>query len=97
MAGILALHGLDVRSADATGEEGVALELFTVDAARGSWPEGGRLRQDLEAVLDGRLALGDSLAARAAAYARERRPASAHPVVPEVAVDNGASGVLDGG
>ena len=36
VAGTLALHGLDVRSADATSEDGVATEVFTVEVGRGS-------------------------------------------------------------
>jgi [protein-PII] uridylyltransferase len=91
VAGTLALHGLDVRSADATGEEGVALEVFTVEMARGSWPDGVRLRVDLEAVLSGHLSLSDELAQKSKAYEVGRRPESARPVVPEVTVDNTAS------
>ncbi len=91
VAGVLALRGLDVRSANATSEDGVALEQFTVASPTERWPDADQLAGDLEAALDGRLALADGLAARAAAYARGRRPVSAHPVVPGVTVDNGAS------
>ncbi|MGH9047052.1 MAG: [protein-PII] uridylyltransferase, partial [Acidimicrobiales bacterium] len=38
VAGVLALHGLDVRRADATSKEGVAVEVFNVEVSRGSWP-----------------------------------------------------------
>jgi [protein-PII] uridylyltransferase len=91
VAGTLALHGLDVRSADASSEDGVAVEVFTVEAARGRWPDIGRLRADLDAVLAGRLVLDDRLAAKAAAYAGSRRPSSAWPNAPRVSVDNEAS------
>jgi [protein-PII] uridylyltransferase len=91
VAGTLALHGLDVRSADATGENGVAAEVFTVEVGRGSWPDSARLREDLESVLSDRLALDDRLAAKARAYAGRHRPSAAHPVVPRVTVDNTAS------
>ncbi len=91
VAGTLALHGLDVRSADASSEGGVAVDTFTVEVARGTWPDTARLREDLEAVLSDRLALVDRLAAKAAAYAGGRRPTSARPVVRSVAVDNEAS------
>jgi [protein-PII] uridylyltransferase len=91
VAGTLALHGLDVRSADATGEEGVAVEVFTVEVGRGSWPDGGRLREDLEAVLSNRLALDDRLAAKARDYAGRKRPQAARPLPPTVVVDNEAS------
>jgi [protein-PII] uridylyltransferase len=91
VAGILALHGLDVRSADVTSEDAVALEIFTVEVGRGSWPDGAKLREDLEAVLSDRLALADRLAAKARAYAGGQRASRARPVVPRVSVDNGAS------
>jgi [protein-PII] uridylyltransferase len=91
VAGILALHGLDVRSADATSSDGVAVEVFTVEVPRGSWPDSARLREDLDAVLADRLELGSRLAARAEAYAGERRPRSATTLTPQVSADNGAS------
>jgi [protein-PII] uridylyltransferase len=91
VAGTLALHGLDVRTADVTGEDGVAAEEFTVEAARGSWPDSARLREDLDAVLADRIALRDRLEAKAHAYAGSRRPSTARPIVPQVHVDNAAS------
>ena len=91
VAGVLALHGLDVRSADVGGEGGVATEVFTVEVGRGSWPDTARLRQDLEAVLDDRLALEDELAAKERAYAGSSRPRRARPTEPRVVVDDAAS------
>ncbi len=91
VAGVLALHGLDVRSADVTGEDGVAAEVFTVEVGRGSWPDSARLREDLEAVLSDRLALTDRLQAKARDYANGRRPSAARPVDPHVLVSNEAS------
>ncbi|MGH9088265.1 MAG: [protein-PII] uridylyltransferase [Acidimicrobiales bacterium] len=91
VAGTLALHGLDVRSADVGGERGVATEVFTVEVGRGSWPDTARLRADLEAVLDDRLALEDELAAKERDYAGAGRPSMAHPVGQRVAMDQGAS------
>lgn len=91
VAGVLALHGLDVRSADARTEDGVAVEVFTVEVPRGSWPDSARLREDLDAVLAERLELHERLAARAAAYAGEGRPRSATTALPQVAVNNEAS------
>jgi len=91
VAGVLALHGLDVRSADARLDRGVALEVFTVEIPRGSWPDSARVREDLEAVLENRLELGSRLEARAAAYAGEQRERSAHVSKPQVMVDNEAS------
>ncbi|HVX21591.1 MAG TPA: [protein-PII] uridylyltransferase [Acidimicrobiales bacterium] len=91
VAGVLALHGLDVRSADVTSDDGVAAEVFTVEVPRGAWPDSARLREDLEAVLSDRLALTDRLEAKARAYADGKRPSAARPVVPRVWVDNEAS------
>jgi [protein-PII] uridylyltransferase len=91
VAGVLALHGLDVRSADAFGAEGVAVEEFSVAPARGTWPDVERLRADLVAVLSGELDLGRRLAAKADAYAGARRPSIASPVEPTVAIDTSAS------
>ncbi len=91
VAGVLALHGLDVRSADASGEDGVAVEVFTVEVGRGAWPDSARLRADLQAVLAGQLVLDHRLAEKAKAYAGSRRPTSAWPAVPRVEADNAAS------
>jgi len=89
-AGVLALHGLDVKSADASGETGMAIEVFTVAAPRLRWPDEARLREDLESVLAGRLGLSERLASKAEAYAT-KRPSSARAIVPTVVVDNDAS------
>ncbi len=91
VAGILAVHGLDVRSADARIDGGVALEVFTVEIPRGSWPDSTKVREDLEAVLANRLELGPRLQARADAYAGEDRRRSARITSPQVVVDNEAS------
>ncbi|MGH9108258.1 MAG: HD domain-containing protein, partial [Acidimicrobiales bacterium] len=91
VAGVLALHGLNVRSADVAGGAGVATEVFAVEAGRGSWPDTARLRADLEAVLADRLPLGDQLAAKERAYAGAGRPRTARPLVPRVVVDDDAS------
>jgi [protein-PII] uridylyltransferase len=72
---VLALHGLDVVSAAAhSSDEGRALSEFrVVDRMRGEprWP---RVERDLEAALDGRLALGARVAERIERYARRRPP-----------------------
>ena len=51
VAGALALHGMDVRAANVAGEDGVAVEVFTVEVARGTWPDTAKFREDLTAVL----------------------------------------------
>jgi [protein-PII] uridylyltransferase len=90
VAGVLALHGLNVRAADVTGEAGVALELFTVELGPRA-PTEEALREDLEAALGRRLALAEELDQRARVYAAGRRPLSARAVVPDVRIDNAAS------
>ena len=44
VAGALALNGMDVRAANVSGEDGVAVEVFTVEVARGTWPDTAKLR-----------------------------------------------------
>lgn len=90
VTGVLALQGLDVRSADASGEGAFALEVFTVETARGRWPDWQRVGDEIDAVLRGRLPLADRLADRDRIYAR-RRPGAAHRGPVSVAVDNAAS------
>ncbi|MDA8357125.1 MAG: [protein-PII] uridylyltransferase [Actinomycetota bacterium] len=91
VAGLLALHGLDVRSADAAGEEGAAVELFSVESGERRWPDLSRFEEDLDAVLSGELALDERLQAKASAYAGSRRVSNAHPIEPAVMVDDDAS------
>jgi [protein-PII] uridylyltransferase len=91
VAGILALHGLDVRTADVAGENGVALETFTVEPSRGRWPQASRLTDDLVAAVHGTLSLTDRLTERARAYRAEKRPVAPQHVATEIAVDNSAS------
>ncbi len=91
VAGTLALHGLDVRSADVSTDAGVAVEVFVLDVTRGRLPDVERLRGDLDAVLAGNLDLSGRLEAKARAYAGARRPSTPHPVVPSVSIDVGAS------
>jgi [protein-PII] uridylyltransferase len=91
VAGVLALHGLDVVSAAAhSTDSGRALSDFRVAKVptddRGGW---SRVVRDLELALDGRLALSARVADRAATYRRRHR-ATAHE--PSVAFDNEASG-----
>jgi [protein-PII] uridylyltransferase len=91
VAGILALHGLNVRTADVAGEDGVAVEAFTVEPSRGRWPQASRLTDDLVAAVNGTLSLTERLAERARAYRTEKRPVAPHHVATEISVDNAAS------
>jgi len=67
-AGVLALHRLDVRSADATSVGPTAVSRFAVLPRFGSLPDPALVRDDLRAALEGRLALGARLAERERAY-----------------------------
>ena len=91
VAGVFALWGLDVRSANASGEGGVAVEVFVVEPSRGRWPEWSRVEQDIDAALHGRLDLERRLAERAHTYRRARRTASPRPAPVSVTIDNAAS------
>ena len=90
VAGALALNGMDVRAANVGGDDGVAVEVFTVEVARGTWPDTAKLREDLAAVLSDRLALGERLSERERVYPL-RRGSAAHLPGRDVKVDNEAS------
>jgi [protein-PII] uridylyltransferase len=90
VAGALALHGMDVRAANVSGEGGVAVEVFTVEVARGTWPDTARLREDLAAVLSDPMAIAERLSERGRVYPVRRRSA-AHVPGADVRVDNEAS------
>ncbi len=90
VAGALALNGMDVRAANVAGEAGVAVEIFTVEVARGTWPDTAKLREDLTAVLSDGVVLDERLSEREQLYAQRRRSA-AHLPGSDVQVDNGAS------
>jgi [protein-PII] uridylyltransferase len=90
VAGALALNGMNVRAANVSGEAGVAVEVFTVEVARGTWPDTAKLRDDLEAVLSDRMAIGERLTERERVYPL-RRSSAAHLLGCDVSVDNEAS------
>ena len=90
VAGALALNGMDVRAANISGEDGIAVEVFTVEVARGTWPDTAKLREDLAAVLSDRLALGARLSERERIYPL-RRGSAAHLPDSDVSIDNEAS------
>ncbi len=90
VAGALALNGMDVRAANVSGEDGVAVEVFTVEVARGTWPDTAKLREDLSAVLSDRMAIGERLTERERIYPL-RRGSAAHLPDSDVSVDIEAS------
>jgi [protein-PII] uridylyltransferase len=79
-----------VRAANVSGEGGVAVEMFTVEVARGTWPDTARLREDLADVLSDPTALASRLSERGRVYPAPRRTA-AHVPGAHVLVDNDAS------
>lgn len=91
VAGVLALHGLDVRAASVDGEDGIAVEIFTVEPARGRWPSMVGLAEDVSGVLAGSLRLEERLAERARTYRSDLQAVPPHLVATRVAIDNGAS------
>jgi [protein-PII] uridylyltransferase len=90
VAGALALHGMDVRAANVGGEKGIAVEVFTVEVAHGTWPDTALLREDLAKVLSDPSALGPRLSERGRIYPSRRRSA-AHLLGTDVRIDNDAS------
>jgi [protein-PII] uridylyltransferase len=91
VTGVLALHGLNVRSATVSGEEEMAVEIFTVEPARGRWPKVARLSDDLAAIMAGKLSIDAKLTERARTYRRERKFTRPNLVSTQVTVDNNAS------
>jgi len=89
VAGALSLHGLDVLSADAYAEDGMAVEQFEVTSSFGPMIAWDRVEPDVERAIGGRLALDARLDARAEVYADRRRPNLPPPVV---RFDDDASG-----
>jgi [protein-PII] uridylyltransferase len=90
VAGVLALNGMNVRAANVSSEGGGAVEVFTVEVARGNWPDTAKLRQDLIAVLSDDIALGERLSERERVYSH-RRQSAAHPLDRGVSFDLEAS------
>ncbi|HEX2053666.1 MAG TPA: [protein-PII] uridylyltransferase [Actinomycetota bacterium] len=91
VAGVLALHGLDVLSANAySSEDGRALSQFRVMDPRRDVTPWDRVRRDLELALDGGLAVQARLAERARTYGRAK-PTTRNPVEVSVRFDNSTS------
>lgn len=86
IAGVLALHHLDVLAASVRSEGGRELAEFTVDAGTAVEPRWDRVTGDLRAAMCARLALRSRLADRS----RSLRPGhvAAHQFEPSVRFDN---------
>jgi [protein-PII] uridylyltransferase len=96
-AGVLALHSLQVHSADIRvvelPEGTAAVESFTVSPRFGRLPDVTLLRQDLMRALDGSLLLGDALAAKERDYGEAFTPAR-EPASKVVWFDDEATGAV---
>jgi [protein-PII] uridylyltransferase len=90
VTGVLALNGLSVLDAAVAGAEGMALEVLRVESSFGPTITWDKVIADLEAAVEGRLALQARLAERARVYGR-RGPAAPIAEPPRVHVDNRAS------
>jgi [protein-PII] uridylyltransferase len=91
VTGVLQLRGLDVRAANIAGEDGMAVEVFTIEASRGRWPNWQSVAEDLHVALQGGIRLEERLAERSRTYRVPRRTASPAPAPTSVTIDNGAS------
>jgi len=67
-AGVLALHSLEVHSADLRSHAGAAVYVFGVSPVFGSPPDPALVRQELVRALEGTLPLGERLAAKERDY-----------------------------
>jgi [protein-PII] uridylyltransferase len=90
VAAALALNNMDVRAANVQGQNGVAVEIFTVEVPRGTWPDTAKLRQDLADVLNGQMTVAERLAERERLYPVRKQSAARVPST-RVQVDNLAS------
>jgi len=92
VAGVLALHGLDVLAARAwSSDDGMAVEHFHVEPANGREPDWRAVEADVVRALDGAVSLESRLAARARQYAGRAGVLAAAPPRTQVIVDTEAS------
>ncbi len=93
VAGVLALNGATVRSAATRTEGGshMALLAFDVVPTFDTLPAPAKVRDDLEAVLAGRLPLGRRLEERERNYAGRHRPTSAQAPTVRVSTHHDAA------
>jgi [protein-PII] uridylyltransferase len=91
VTGVLALHGLGVLDAAVASVDQMALEVLRVESSFGPTINWDKVLADLEAAIDGRLALQARLAERARVYGGNRRTGGPIQEPPRVIVDNAAS------
>jgi [protein-PII] uridylyltransferase len=91
LAGVLALHGIDVVGARAhSDEQGMAASQFRI-AEASQVADWATVTADVYRALAGELALSARLAERARTYRRRRRPAAASVLTPSVTFVDAAS------
>jgi [protein-PII] uridylyltransferase len=90
VAGVLALNGLDVLSADVATVDGMALEVFRVESSFGPTFSWDKVLDDLDRALSGRIAIHARIAERTRVYG-SRTGAQGPQLEPEIAFDNAAS------
>ncbi len=88
IAGVLTLNGLDIVSAAAHTEDGIALSQFIVDS---DTYDHQRVEQQLLLGTSGRLALEARVGERRSTYARSKKRTSAKSIPPSVSFDNRSS------
>ena len=94
VSAVLALNGLDVLDASAySADDGMACSRFTVNDSDGHGIDWEPVISNINAALEGRLALSARVKERALQYQRYRRRLSAEPPRRHVTVDNSISDV----
>jgi [protein-PII] uridylyltransferase len=91
VAGVLAIHGLDILSAAAASEGFMAVEVFEAIPARGEAPRWEGLQADLSLALEGTLDLEERLSQKEKTYSVGRHLKAARPAEPLVLFDQEAS------
>lgn len=92
VAGVMALHGLDVLGAEAhSDEQGMAASQFRVAPTYRGEIDWAPVTENLELALNGRLAIGSRLSERAATVRTRRAMTAAPPSAPTVTFDDAAS------
>ncbi|MFZ9393668.1 MAG: [protein-PII] uridylyltransferase, partial [Ilumatobacteraceae bacterium] len=92
VAGVMALHNLDVLGAEAhSDEQGMAASQFRVSSSYGGEIEWEPVVANLERALGGRLAIGSRLSERAASSRPRRALSAVAPSAPSVRFDDNAS------
>ena len=92
IAGVLAVHGLDVIGASAaTGADGVAVDEFRVVKSTAVSPNWDRIETDLRGVAAGEVDIASRLEQRLRTAQRRTRPSAAAPPRFEVLLSNDAS------